>query len=521
MLAGVAARIRGLDQVVLWYDESLTLLHISGQHLHDSRRSETEASLKGPLNWQQLIQKYQKSGDSLSCVDEVVADEPHHSPVFYKCLFLWAKAFGDELYELRLLPVLFGVLAIPAFYWLTLELFRSERTALIAAAILSLSPLHICYSQELREYSLLTFVFCLSCAAFIRAWRARGIFNWATYLAITVFSINSSLIMLLVLAAQVAFSSGALMIRSATRGRFTRSCANNWLIHLTTVALAMVIVSPLILNLLFLWSEAWGSVRWTETRISQYVLVRSILYTPIYSWTYQPEFTFRTWDVGVFLGVRWFHRAIFIVECVALVLMLRKAKWQVGFLSSIYLAFAMVSVIPDLLLGGKRTLVVRYLLPVPLIAILPVAFMLNDLLKGKKAQQVIALALAGFLFVCEMVANERLYVNHTREGFACSMTEMADFLNCDPKAPVLADLHSFKWYFPYILALGRRTNADSRSIAYVDEVVPKWVYNIDRAFVIHFDDSMREKYSGFTIEPVGPHNSTVVIIRPRKNELRK
>jgi 4-amino-4-deoxy-L-arabinose transferase-like glycosyltransferase len=63
----------------------------------------------------------------------------------------------DE-FGLRLLPAIFGVLAIPAFYLICRRL-AGTRAALCGALVLTLSPLHVMYSQLARYWSL---VFLLS-----------------------------------------------------------------------------------------------------------------------------------------------------------------------------------------------------------------------------------------------------------------------------------------------------------------------------------------------------------------------
>lgn len=63
----------------------------------------------------------------------------------------------DE-FGLRLLPAMFGVLAVPSFYYVSRRLV-SNRAALFGALLLAISPLLISYSQLARYWSL---VFCLS-----------------------------------------------------------------------------------------------------------------------------------------------------------------------------------------------------------------------------------------------------------------------------------------------------------------------------------------------------------------------
>ena len=72
--------------------------------------------------------------------------------------FLVAPILPLDESGIRLLPALFGVLAVPALYFVSRRLLGT-RAALLAALLLTLSPLHVIYSQFGRYWSL---VFLLS-----------------------------------------------------------------------------------------------------------------------------------------------------------------------------------------------------------------------------------------------------------------------------------------------------------------------------------------------------------------------
>jgi uncharacterized membrane protein len=67
----------------------------------------------------------------------------------------WMRVFGDSDESLRLLAVLFGVLAVVVTWFLARSLF-SERAASWAAMLAALAPFQIQYSQEIGQYSLAT-----------------------------------------------------------------------------------------------------------------------------------------------------------------------------------------------------------------------------------------------------------------------------------------------------------------------------------------------------------------------------
>jgi mannosyltransferase len=85
--------------------------------------------------------------------------------LFYFLLKGWIRLGDSELW-LRSLSALFGIAAIPAVYAFG-KRFVSSKVGMVAAGLLTLQSFHIQYSQELRSYSLLTFLVILSCYAFL------------------------------------------------------------------------------------------------------------------------------------------------------------------------------------------------------------------------------------------------------------------------------------------------------------------------------------------------------------------
>ena len=90
-----------------------------------------------------------------------------HPPLYYFLLHYWMMVFGTSESAVRLLSVLFGVLAIPMIYVVGRQLFNKE-VGLVAALILALSSFNIYYSQETRMYSLMVLLALLSMYFFWR-----------------------------------------------------------------------------------------------------------------------------------------------------------------------------------------------------------------------------------------------------------------------------------------------------------------------------------------------------------------
>jgi mannosyltransferase len=102
-------------------------------------------------------------------------------PLYYVVAWGWTHLFGTEELGLRSLSALLGTAAIPVFYAAASELC-SRRLALAVAALASVNPLLVWYSQEARSYALFTLLAALSLWSFARTLRRpsrRRAATWA------------------------------------------------------------------------------------------------------------------------------------------------------------------------------------------------------------------------------------------------------------------------------------------------------------------------------------------------------
>jgi uncharacterized membrane protein len=106
-----------------------------------------------------------------------------HPPLFYVvhkgALDLW----GTSEYGQRFLAAVFGILAVPLTYRAG-RAFFDGRTALLAALLLTLNPLHVWFAQEARMYSLLAVLTLASMVVFWQAVRTNHLKYWLA-LAVT------------------------------------------------------------------------------------------------------------------------------------------------------------------------------------------------------------------------------------------------------------------------------------------------------------------------------------------------
>ncbi|MCG3181002.1 MAG: hypothetical protein BIFFINMI_03369 [Phycisphaerae bacterium] len=135
---------------------------------------------------------------------EVLAQnaDRNSAPPTFALMLNAVQRLGESEAALRALPLLFGLFAIPAAYWLACQFLRTG-PSLLAAWLFALSPCQIHYSAEVREYSLAVLLTILMLALFTRLLRrptparwalltlAMGLSVWVQYgLALLILSLN-------------------------------------------------------------------------------------------------------------------------------------------------------------------------------------------------------------------------------------------------------------------------------------------------------------------------------------------
>jgi uncharacterized membrane protein len=219
-LFAVAAYLRldALADPTYWYDEAITSLRVAGHTEQQvAAYSAAHPSFKfGELEQFVTVGPSAGFGDTLH---SVATEDPQHTPLYYWIARLWAVPMGSSFESGRELAATAGLLALPAMYWLCLELFvrsgafASRLVCWMGVTVMALSPYQVALSREHREYSLWTVTFTIACASFLRALRKQDWVSWALFAAAMTVSIYTHLFSALGLAACGVF----LMIRERCR----------------------------------------------------------------------------------------------------------------------------------------------------------------------------------------------------------------------------------------------------------------------------------------------------------------
>lgn len=142
----VAPRLYHLGERGLWYDETFSLMNASG--VRPGRFVNTLTPFKH-ADWE-------VSRTGIIDICDSVRETENTPPLYFLILSIWMAGFGSNESALRALSVLVGVLTI-----VILPLIGSRivgpRVAWCAAWLLAVSPLHIYFSREARNYALAGF----------------------------------------------------------------------------------------------------------------------------------------------------------------------------------------------------------------------------------------------------------------------------------------------------------------------------------------------------------------------------
>lgn len=211
-LVGAGLRLADLSHQSFWHDECWTLAAISGLPM---AAQEDQLAVNEPVTVGRLLRSQGPVAGTTAAdvLRNVVHDEPVGSPLYYLLARLWAGRAGASPASIRLLSALLGLLALPCGFWLLRELRPEDpAAALIAAALIAVSPFHVFYSREARWYSLLSLTILGSSAAFLGTLRGAKRLSWRLYGATAALGLYTNVLFLPVLVAH-----GACLIASGSR----------------------------------------------------------------------------------------------------------------------------------------------------------------------------------------------------------------------------------------------------------------------------------------------------------------
>lgn len=517
LVLGVFFRFVNLDRKVYWYDETFTSIRVSGY---------TEAEMAQQLSPPHVIniealQKYQRPNSEKHVIDTIkglAVEEPQHSPLYYVIVRFWVQWFGSSIAVTRSLSALISLLAFPSAYWLCLELFDSPLIGWVAVALIAVSPFHVLYAQEAREYSLWTVTILLSSAALLRAMRLKTPGSWSIYAVTLAVSFYAFLF-----SGLVAIGHG-IYVAASERFRVSKTL----LAYLIALVSSSLLFIPWLLVITTNLSQTRKATVWTQAKSSLLSMSRS--------WVGNLGRFFS--DLNIRPLDQFIHLILLVLVGYALYFLYRNAPERVWlFIFTLIGATALSLVLPDLIFGGLRSTMGRYLIPSYLGIQLAVAYLLTTKLAGsignrrqQRLWQVVMIALVSCgVLSCTISSQAQTWpnkdrnlgtpvvagiINQATHPLLISDTEVADILSLsyllNPKVQLLLQPRCYTC----------SVNSLSEVKPYIPKKIPDGFSDV---FIFHTTSEEwlheLEKEQAYKIEPVvKSYESSLLRLKNGKNQ---
>jgi uncharacterized membrane protein len=422
---GIGLRFVGLDRKVYWLDETYTSLRISGH----TTAEVVQDLFDGRVLTVADLQKYQRLDPQTTWQDTVrslAIDSPQHPPLYFLLVRQWAVWFGDSVAAIRSLSAILSLLVFPAAYWLCWELFGTAQSGWIAIALLSVSPLHLLYAQEARQYSLWTVTILLATAALLRALRTQTRRDWVMYAVTIALLLYTFLFSIFVVVGHAGYVG----------------CRYGWKLRRTTIAyliatgIGVLAFVPWLVVVLTSQAQIQDSTTWINRQVSLSFL--------IHRWMIHISNLIFDWNLGYkYLTVP--SLVGFAIVLIALWTTFRKAPKSVWLIILwLILPISVALVLPDLIVGGRRSTIARYLFPAYLGMQLAIIYWITWLLNSSKRRDrvsgklVVVGLVVGGVFSCLAIAPAQFWW-HKSPSTHQPYLQMAQLVNQTPRSILISD----------------------------------------------------------------------------------
>ncbi|MGF1493403.1 MAG: glycosyltransferase family 39 protein [Microcoleaceae cyanobacterium] len=368
LVIGIFFRLINLDKKVYWHDEVYTSIRVLGH----SPGHIVERLFTGKVITPDEVLQFQRPTpeNDLSDVWIALKSRPEHPPLYYLLARFWITTFGSSVAAIRSLSVLISLFMFPSLYWLCWELFQLKSVGWVAVVLFAISPFHVLYAQEAREYSLWTVLILLSSAALLRAVKPQehqkfwgSIRIWGVYILTSTLCLYTSLLSVL-----VAISHGFYVLL-LEKFKPTRTLFS----FLMASAIVTVLYSPWLSNIATNFEEMQGSTRW--------LYVQQTWLQLIVSW----QLNFSSVAIDLHPEVNHFVIPRLIVFLLVgfgycLYILRRQSSDSAQlFLLTLLCIPSLSLILPDLIQGGQRSTLARYLTPSLISVQIIIAYALSNL----------------------------------------------------------------------------------------------------------------------------------------------
>jgi uncharacterized membrane protein len=357
IILGISFRFINLDRKVYWHDEVYTSMRAAG-YTRGGIDDELFQNKIIPAADLQKFQQIKPGSTEADTINSLKTEDPQHPPLYFLIARLWMQMFGGSLTASRLLPALLSLASLPLMYKLAMELFGAPPIAWMATALLAISPFDILFAQTARQYGLLTTLVIGSSWSLLKALRMSTWQNWLVYAIAVAMGLYTHPFFGLTLIGQGIFV--LVGRRNVETNRWITQPISKgirrWKGFGGAVAIALFLYLPWLQVLLTNTQRAANTTDWA--RIPQPFSYLAKL------WTLSFTSLFMDLDFGFDNSWTFLVRVPFVLLILGAFSILCRStprRTWLFIITSVFIPFLLLA-LPDLVLGGKRSAVSRYLI---------------------------------------------------------------------------------------------------------------------------------------------------------------
>jgi len=417
---GVWVRCVNLDTKIYWHDEVFTSLRTAGYKGEEV----IEKIFTGEILGRSDLLQYQEISPENNFQDtlEALKSHPEHPPLYYILVRLWQDQLGSSVTTTRSLSIIFSLFSIPIFYFLCSALFSSNVVGSVGFLLITVSPFHVLYAQEAREYSLWILITLLSYWSFWEAVQNKKKSYWWTYAITTILNFYTSLLSLLVVVSQGIY----LLLREK---HFYTPAIRRYLLVMLGSAIAF---SPWLNLIITNYEQLKAKTAWTEAQPSYSFLVK------IWGLHFSSLFLDLGFDINHPYSY-WIPPLILLLIGYGFMVLIPDTDRSIWlFLLCSFLIPTLFLILPDLIFGGQRSISTRYFVPSLIAAQILVAYLFAVQIRNRKQlwQGLLIILLMCGLFSCWKVSQADVWWN---KGVSFQNAQVAAVINQTETPLVISD----------------------------------------------------------------------------------
>ncbi len=340
VVIGVFFRCYAVDRKIYGADETVSLLRVAGTTIPLAKRAVASGALHSTDDVRDRLEQIGPGSSPFATVRSLVVDDPQHPPLFYVLLHVW-QIFGTSVTAERSLAVVFALLLLPASYWCANQL-GGRTAALVTLALVAVSPFHVLFAQENREYSLWAFLTVVASGALLVALARGGTWRWAGYALAAIAGLYTLPLFLYVLVAHGAYVA----IRAVRARAFPTS-------YVVASVVAAIAYLPWLAVIATHWQLVVTTTEWNAAALPPQLLLAK--------WAFEISGVFFDAEYARLALAPLAILAIAIAAAAAIVAVRRMERSAAAFVMLLIAATALPLVIPDLILHQSRSTAARYL----------------------------------------------------------------------------------------------------------------------------------------------------------------